>query len=258
MALSVLLYHHVGPARVGTHPWLTVSPETFRTHVEWLHRRRYKVVNLQQVADWAQGSQRLPERAVAITFDDGYRDLTEHAFPVLEAAGFPATVFVVTEQIGGWNTWDAGPAAGHRLLDRAALLAWSARGIDVGAHTRTHRDLTALQVDEARAEVAESRRDLETTLDLPVQAFAYPYGRLDSAIRDLAAEEYQLAFTIREGRNRHQGDPYALRRTMVQSGDTPFHLAQRVHLGRAPTQLARQWAGSVRNRMRASYPASRR
>ncbi|MFL5455358.1 MAG: polysaccharide deacetylase family protein [Myxococcales bacterium] len=258
MALPILLYHHVGPARPGTHPWLTVAPERFQTQMNWLLRRRYRVIDVEQMVAWAHGGRRLPERAVAITFDDGYLDLAEHAFPVLASAGFPATVFVVTEELGGRNTWDAGSSPGHPLLDEAALLSWSRRGIEFGGHGRTHRDLTAMGLDKARSEIGGSRRALEALLDIPVRAFAYPYGRVNPSVRDLAAAHYRLAFTIREGRNGSRSDPFALHRTMVHTGETALQLAQKVRFGWAPTQLTRQWAGSLRKGVSERYRASTR
>jgi peptidoglycan/xylan/chitin deacetylase (PgdA/CDA1 family) len=144
------------------------------------------------------------------------------------------------------------------LLHREALCRWSEKGIAVGAHSRTHPDLTTVGLGEARGEIAGSRSDLEAVLELPVRAFAYPYGHVNPAVRGIAASEYELAFTITEGCNSPRTDRYALRRTMVQPGDGEFRLAQRVRLGRAPTQLARQRAGLLRQRVTRGYRSSRR
>ncbi len=83
-----------------------------------------------------------------LTFDDAYADLAEAAFPVLERAGFRATVFVPTAHLGGSNAWEEPEAQGHRLLEPASVRTGACAGIEFGAHTRSHADLAAL--DRAR------------------------------------------------------------------------------------------------------------
>jgi peptidoglycan/xylan/chitin deacetylase (PgdA/CDA1 family) len=248
--LPVLLYHHVGPARPGTSPWLTVSDHRFGAQLRRLRGWGWRTIGAEEVAAWLLDGRPLPRRAMVITFDDAYADLAKTAFPLLERAGFRATVFVPTAHLGATNAWEAPAAQGHRLLDPAAVRRWSKRGIEFGAHTRSHADLTRLDRAGVEREVLGGKRDLEELLQAPVDSFAYPYGVADPVSRSVVASAFRIAFTALEGPNRADADPHSLRRTMVQSVDTALDLGLRLRLGRSPVRLARQQLGVTRRRLR--------
>src|ERR1700730_6891640 len=135
--LPVLLYHHVGPRRPGTFPQLTISSQTFERQVRWLARIGYGRIRPSYWLAWLLDRTGLPEKAVLITFDDGYADLTEYALPVLQHYGFGAGVFIVTGQVGGTNAWDEGSAP-HQLMTGDQIRYWATQGIEFCAHSRTH------------------------------------------------------------------------------------------------------------------------
>lgn len=247
-ALPVLLYHHVGPKRSQTHQELTVEPDRFRRHLDWLRRHRWRSASLEEAVAWAVESRRLPPKSVLITFDDGYADLAEHAFPALLAAGFSATVFIVTGLLGKSSSWDA-PLDGYRVLDAEAIKSWSARGIEFAAHTRTHPDLTRLAPAQVADEAVGSRDDLERLIDRPVRAFSYPFGELDEQTRRVVAAAFSVAFTAFEGPNPEGADPYLLARTMVQRFDTPLDVALRVRFGYSAKERARGVIARGRRRL---------
>lgn len=241
-SLPILLYHHVGPRRIGTNSWLTVEPGRFASHVTWLQDHGYRSATSDQVIVWVTEGRPLPPRCVLLTFDDAYGDLAEHAFPVLSAAGYSALVFVVTGRIGGVNEWDAPHTrATHALLGADAIRRWSAEGIEFGAHSRTHPDLTRLTERQLDEEVVGSKNDLEALLGGPVRTFAYPYGSADQASRRVVAGAFALAFTDADGVNQRAGDPHLIRRTCVSPLDGTFDIATRVRIGQSPNVRARSW-----------------
>lgn len=244
--LPILIYHHVGPRRPGTHPSLTVTPERFRRDLTWLRRRRWNAATERDVRRWLHHEQPLPARSVLITFDDAYADLAEHAFPALRDAGMAATVFVVTGMIGQTNSWDSDVGGEHRLLDDERIRTWAHQGIEFAAHSRSHRDLTALADEELEAEIVGSGKDLHALVQREVTAFAYPYGSHDARVRAAAGRAFPIAYGATEGINRVGADPLALRRTMVQANDTLLDLALRLRLGRSPVHRARVRLGAVR------------
>jgi peptidoglycan/xylan/chitin deacetylase (PgdA/CDA1 family) len=256
-ALPVLLYHHVGPVRPGTLPWLTVPASRFEAQMRRLRARGWRAIASDEAAAWLLGGRPLPGKAVMLTFDDAYADLADAVFPVLERAGFRATVFVATAHLGGRNAWEAPAAQGHRVLDAAAVRRWSARGIEFGAHTRSHACLGRLDSRAMEEEVLGGKRDLEDLLQAPVLSFAYPYGVADPASAAVVARAFRLAFTGREGLNRAGEDPHQLRRTMVQAVDTPLDLRLRLRLGRSPVRIAHQHLGIARRRLRSQLSSSR-
>ena len=194
--LPVLLYHRIGqPPAVDI--WGNfVSPRVFESHLRWLRGWGYCGLPLRAVADALAGGRRLPRRAVAITFDDGYMDTYQHAFPLLRRYGFGATVFLVSDAIGGDSSFDI--QSGY---DRAPMLGvdeirtMAAGGIEFGSHTRTHPE-TLVELDDALLleELDGSKRAIEEMLGEPVDLFAYPHSKHDSRVESaVAGAGYRLA-----------------------------------------------------------------
>lgn len=194
--LPVLLYHRVAP-RPSEDPWNNfVSPETFESHLRWLRSWGYQSIPLGAVADALTGGPRLPRRAIAITFDDGYLDTHQFAWPLLRRYGYGATVFLVSDAIGDDSAFDAGSG-----YEPAPMLGWdqirmmAIEGIEFGSHTSSHPE-TLVDLDGAtlRRELMSSRRTIEAALDQPVDLFAYPHSKHDGRVEAAVAEAgYRLA-----------------------------------------------------------------
>jgi peptidoglycan/xylan/chitin deacetylase (PgdA/CDA1 family) len=265
MRLPVLLYHHVGPLRPGTVPGLTVSPERFEHHVRWLARRGYTGICPSDWVRWRREGKGLPERPVLLTFDDGYADLVEYALPVLRRYGFGGAVYVVTGQMGGTNAWDKACGSGtQRLMSAAQIRYWASQGIEFGAHSRTHADLTTLSAKELAEEVIGSRDELADLLGSRVASFAYPYGSYNQAACDCVRGAFDVAFIAddqNEGLNHLLTDPHLLLRTMVQANDSLLDLECRARWGynpilnlRARVRLRSRLKGAVRSVFGRSKP----
>jgi glycosyltransferase involved in cell wall biosynthesis/peptidoglycan/xylan/chitin deacetylase (PgdA/CDA1 family) len=238
MRLPVLLYHNVGPERPGITPGLTVSARQFERHIAWLARRGFTGIRPSDWVRWRREGRGLPAKPLLLTFDDGYEDLVEHAFPVLRRYGFGAAVYIVTRQLGGTNAWDtaSGPPT-HRLMTADEIRYWATQGIEFGAHGRTHADLTTLSAPALEEEVVGSGKDLESLLGAPVVSFAYPYGAHNQAVDDCARRAYPLAFIAdddHEGLNHLLTDPHLMLRTMVQPNDSLVALECRARWGHNP------------------------
>ena len=253
--LPVLAYHRVGPPVDGANPELTVTPRRFRRHLALLRRLRYTPITPGEWLAWCGSGEPLPRRPVLLTFDDAYADLAQYAFPALCDNGYRATLFTPSAYLGKQNTWDEALQVGshpvaHRLLDSADLIAWNRRGIDVGAHSRTHARLTALTPDEMVAEIKCGKQDLERLLEARVTTFAYPFGAIDERVRDVAAATFDAAFTIEEGLNTLTTDPLLLRRSVVQPTDNGLDLLFRLWLGWSPVHRFRLRLARRRRRWR--------
>ena len=248
MRLPVLLYHHVGPSRPGTFPELTVSAERFARHVSWLVRRGYVGIRPADWLAWCGNHQALPRKPVLLTFDDAYADLTTYALPLLKRHDFGAAVFVVTHHVGGENVWDRlRGSQPHRLMTEDQIREWAGRGIEFGAHSRTHADLTTLSNREVQEEIDGSRDDLAAVTGQHVRAFAYPFGRTNEAVRNRVRAVFDCAFSCEAGLNTVLSDRYALSRSMVQPDDSALALASRVRFGRYPVD---RWRARLRFRSR--------
>jgi len=253
MRLPVLMYHHVGPLKPHTYRELTVSPRRFERQMRWLAGRGYVGIRPAEWVEWLRTGKGLPDKPVMVTFDDGYGDLAEYALPVLQRYGFGAVVFVVTGLVGGTNTWDEARGSNtHRLLTAEQIRYWATQGIEFGAHSRTHADLTTLSADELAKEVVGSRNELAEILGAPVTSFAYPYGAYNQAVNTCVQGAYSLTFRADEitaGINYLWTDPYGLQRTMVHPQDGVTDLECRLRWGHNPI-LEMQNRLRLRSRLR--------
>lgn len=244
-----LVYHHVGPSQPGTYGWLTVSPKRFERQIKWLARRGYAGIKPSEWLRWRKNGAPLPRKPILLTFDDAYADTAEHALPILRRYGFSAAVFVVTGRLGATNTWDEAKGSGtHRLMTADQIRYWAGQGIEFGAHSRTHEDLTKLSESEQSAEVVGCKNDLGALLGSSVVSFAYPYGKFNDAVRDLVGEEFELAFSLQEGMNHLSGDPRILKRAQVVGDDSFLQFA--LGVGHGKLDWPRQWRARLGLRTR--------
>lgn len=216
MMLAILNYHHVATVPSGTRLHeLYVSPEEFARQLWWLRRLGFVGVSLGEGMRLLQaGGSR---RHVAITFDDAYLDNVITAVPILQEYRFGATLFVVSERIGSYNSWDAEQLSdGVPLMTVAQLEAWADAGFEIGSHTCTHQNLTTLSREAALTELLNSRESLQALTGQPVPALAYPYGAYNADTLKLVAKAgYRAAVTTRRGRAHYRDDPLALPRLPI-------------------------------------------
>ena len=189
--LPILMYHYVrdvSPSdRVG---WtLSVSPADFRKQVTWLSEHGYTPVTMREADLILAGQRTAPERPVALTFDDGYRDFYTNAAPILRAVGFTATNYIPTALVGGSNymTW-------------AEIQDLDAEGFEMAAHSETHTDVSKVSLDRAKLEIFGSKSELETRLGHPVVDWAFPYGGFNLPTIELLRQAgYWSATTTQPG-----------------------------------------------------------
>lgn len=172
----VLMYHGVG--RVSVDPFgLFVTPERFERQLAGLARLGLRGVSLGELGD-ALGAGRAAG-LIALTFDDGYREVLRNALPALERYGFTATVFAVAGVLGGTNSWDPPPR--HALMSADDLREVVGRGHEVGSHGISHVPLAGADRELLAAEVAGSRAEFADRVGVAPRSFCYPYGSVDAA-----------------------------------------------------------------------------
>jgi peptidoglycan/xylan/chitin deacetylase (PgdA/CDA1 family) len=220
--LRVLMYHKVND--LVPNP-TTVPTEIFAEQMELLEELGYVVVSLEQVRDHYLHGVPLPEGAVLITFDDGYRDNLENALPVLQRHGYPAVIFVPIGFLEGDRPLpheEALRALGvrNRTVGWDELAALEAGGIRVESHGIGHRPVAELEPAEAAREIALSKLRLEERLGRPVEAYAFVKGSLadyrPEHVSLVHQAGYSLGFTSVSGGNGPATDRYRLRRYNVE------------------------------------------
>lgn len=205
----VLTYHSISPGRSP----LKIPPSLFAEQLEWL-KANAQVVPLEQVVAALAAREPLPQRAVALTFDDGFQDFHSAAAPLLHRYGFPATVFLPVQFCGRTNAWPGQPS----WVEEQPLMRWeqiqelTRQGIRFGAHGMTHRALTELSPEELESELATSKREITERTGQATRFLCYPYGRWSPAVRAAAARHFEGACATSAGVVRTDSDPYALPR----------------------------------------------
>ena len=220
--LVVLMYHKVNDVLGNS---VTVPVSQFDEQLSQLGELGYTPVSLDDVLAYYLRGVPLPERAVLITFDDGYLDNLENAAPILRRHGFPAVLFVPIGYLGEPRPLPhdehlAGGGLLNRTLDWEQLRELEQLGVRVESHGIGHRPLADLELDEATREITLSKLELEERLARPVRAFAYVKGS-EAHYRPvhlslLRQAGYELAFTSISGANGPRTDPFQLHRYNVE------------------------------------------
>jgi peptidoglycan/xylan/chitin deacetylase (PgdA/CDA1 family) len=205
----ILMYHSISE---GVSP-LKISPALFAQQMEWL-KVNARVVPLGDLVSVIRQRTTLPERTVALTFDDGFRDFYDEAAPVLHQHQFPATVFLPTAFCGRTNRWPGQPdwVEEQKLMGWAEISELSRAGVTFGAHSVSHANLSTLELNEAKAEITGSKAQIEDRIGEPAAYFAYPYGRWNAQVRELVQEQYAGACSTAAATVERDADPFALPR----------------------------------------------
>jgi len=143
---------------------------------------------------------------VAITFDDGYADLMDYAWPLLTSLDYHATVFIPTDFIGKWNTWDANlDGKRSRHLDENQLRRLSDSQWEIASHSTNHRSLFIMNASEQDHAMSTSYEHLRRILTTPISGFSYPFGHVNTSIREKASRYYTYAAGVisLDGSNPH-------------------------------------------------------
>jgi peptidoglycan/xylan/chitin deacetylase (PgdA/CDA1 family) len=182
----------------------------------WMRRLGYRGLSMRDLMPYLKSG--YPGAKVfGITFDDGYRNVHDHAMPVLNALGFTATNYFVARQFDGGNVWDAGKGIPYSaLMSLSEMRNWAAAGHEVGSHTLDHVHLPALSPELADYQIRRSKLELEQALGAEVSAFCYPYGDESAAIRAMVqGAGYLNATTIERGLARPSDDVYGIPRVTI-------------------------------------------
>lgn len=236
---AILTYHSIDASGSA----ISTEPDAFRRHVEWIVARGVRVVPPAELA-------RVPADtdALALTFDDGFRNFATFAWPLLRAHGLTATLYIATEWVGrtnGWGRWAGLDVPELPLLTWDELGRMAEEGLNLGAHSRTHPDLR--RIDDARLadEVVGSAEEIRERTGSRPDTFAYPYGEHDARVLGVVRTAFDAACTTELRPLGPTEDPHRLPRLDA------FYLRRAGRLETWGTRSFKRYI-ALRGRMRAA------
>jgi peptidoglycan/xylan/chitin deacetylase (PgdA/CDA1 family) len=191
--IPVLMYHKVEKVPIPSRHRIFISAERFAAHLRFFQRRQFTTLTFRDLNDFLMKRRpwtEWPRRPLILTFDDGYESTYQYAVPQLSRFGFKAVFFVLGAAAMKFNVWDteSGDEVPARLIGGREVLRLSQQGHEIGAHTMSHPRLTEISLESARQEIMASREALRQVIGQDVVSFAYPYGYLNSAIKDIVRD----------------------------------------------------------------------
>jgi peptidoglycan/xylan/chitin deacetylase (PgdA/CDA1 family) len=185
--------------------------------MDYLFKHHYRVAPLEEIVDRVIHSQKVNNKTLAITFDDGYEDHFLHAYPILEKYRFPATIFLTVKYINGY--WESEKAKGGKIkgLSRRQIGEMQNGGlIQFGSHGYSHNNLLSANEGEKIFEIRESKSYLGDLLGKDIPFISYPFGACDEEIKNIVRKVgYKAGFSV-WSRN---PDIYSIRRIPLHTRD---------------------------------------
>lgn len=202
--ITILMYHYVDTDPTNE---MKVPKEKFREQMKYLKDSGFTVLSLDEIYSHYMEGKKIPDKCIAVTFDDGYMDNYTNAYPVLKEFGFKATIFMIGSKI---NT--------PRHLTSEQIKELDKNGISIEGHTVNHPRLSELPYYKQYEELSVSKNTLEEILGRKVKYIAYPYGDYDDDTI-LAAHElgYKMALATTRGQAHKSNGIYELHRVSISS-----------------------------------------
>lgn len=200
---SILVFHRFNDQR---YPSTSISTEKLTELFDYLETNNYRVVSLAQVVNWLNEGQKIPEKTVVLTIDDGYESFYQHGLEVFKEYDYPFTIFIATKPInqgyGDFLSW--------QQLEKIKQYG------TIGSHSYAHQHLTTLAPQQVKENIEQSIEDLQQQLGIKPQFFSYPYGEYKQTVQSVIRElGFAAALTQNLGAVGQESDPLQLARIAV-------------------------------------------
>lgn len=210
-SVPILMYHHIMDAKSAKEikaTYLNVTPDVFRQQLDYLLGNGYSFIGLDEMAERIRNNS-LPNKPVVLTFDDGYNDFYDNVYPILKEKGIKATVFVISQFVGGGQYFNWNEV--KEMADSGLVL--------VGNHTLNHSSLPKLSRDEEINQIVSAKAVIQDHIGKTTNYFAYPYGSSNQNAKDILRDNgFVGAVTTVIGRTQCLGLPYDWQRIRIGGG----------------------------------------
>ncbi len=229
--VPVIMYHRVinnaeNEGVYGTY----IYEDMFKKHLQYLKDKNYTVITFKDLdkIGWRNRFEK-GKKYIILTFDDGYKDNYDLAFPILKEFNFKATIFLMGSLT--YNEWDV-KAGGERkfsLMSVEMIKEMQDYGIEFGAHTFNHPKLNTLSNEEIEHQIVDVKKPLEEKIGKEIITFAYPYGILNDYAKEMAKKAgYTFALATDSGSVCLSDDLYQIRRIAIFPNTNLFSFKRKV------------------------------
>lgn len=214
--IPVLMYHSIDYEKDNP---LRIPKEQFREQMKYLKDNGYTVLSLNELYNFFEKDEPVPEKSVVLTFDDGYVDNYVNAFPTLKEFGFTATIFIITNTVDTNNIY----------LNSKQIKEMVDNGIDIESHTVDHEDLDKLNYEKQLEELKNSKAYLEKLLNKDIKYIAYPTGKYNKDTLKAAKESgYLMAVTTNGTWSDKSDGIYTLDRVYISANASKEEFIRRI------------------------------
>ncbi len=201
--IPILMYHGVLDEAYGAVE-LFVRVSEFESQMKYLHDNNFTPIFLSEIENASKY-----DKPILITFDDGYKDVYTNAFPILKKYNLKSNLYIITDWVGGevYVNWDD-----IKVLDQSSIM-------EIGSHTRTHKNLGTLKESAVEYELKGSKEILEKNLNKKINTVAYPYGGHNKMVMEVAKKYYDYALSTNSGKEVSNNlNKYELNRYYIYRG----------------------------------------
>jgi len=219
-----------------------VPVDLFRKQLDTLYRLGFTTITFEDVRQFQNGHIPLPAKPIIITYDDGYLDTYDIAFPIMREFGMCASVFAIGDRTIETNVWDEADEYDRvPLMSDDQLREMHDAEFEICSHSMSHPDLSRLKGERLLEEIKRSRESLQEVLGAPVLTFAYPYGKVNKRAKDAVYEAgYRNACAVFSGPATFGKDMLEIRRIEVCSSHGVPGLVTEI----ASPIIIQSWLGS--------------
>ncbi len=230
--IKVLMYHLVtnNKSFCEKHKNIAVHIDEFRSQMKFLDRCGFVTITFEDYLLFLEGELDLPKKPIIISFDDGFADVYRYAFPILQEFGMRAVLFIMADRKLRTNNWDMRSGILQLpLLADYQIIEMHDAGFEIGSHALTHSMLTKIPREKAWEEISRSRMLLEIFLNAQIKSFAYPFGSVNTTLKNLVKEAgYKIGCGTYSGPPVLGKDLYEIRRILIQGQLNILEFALRV------------------------------
>ncbi len=247
--IPVFMYHHVSPHKGDM---VTVSPDVFEAQMRFLAETGYRTLSADELVGFIRGNISIKEKAVLITFDDGYLDSYVYAFPVLKKYNIKASIFIVADWVE--RSSGSGVVGSELKVDKLpnhneckklinegktseVIMNWDmikemqkSGLVEFYSHTMSHKKCAELADDELIKELKDSKASIEQRLNKPCPYLCWPKGSYnENSIKEAKDAGYQALFTTKKGVVKKGSDIFCIGRIAAKDGFRWFKNKTRIY-----------------------------